>query len=155
MKIALLAPAGAMHRYNGDFHKALHYAPITLTLLAALVPEELNAEVKIYDETAEKIPLDLEADVVGITCITGTADRCYRYADYFRQKGMTVLMGGPHVSILPEEALAHADCVMVEWGMRASSGSAGFPERLPEAGLQTESNMRLRRTIASAERSAE
>ena len=47
MKIALLAPAGAMHRYNGMFHKGLHYAPITLALLAALVPKELNAEVKI------------------------------------------------------------------------------------------------------------
>ncbi len=66
MKIALLAPAGAMHRYNGMFHKNLHYAPITLSLLAALVPEELNAEVKIYDETAEKIPLDLDADIVQI-----------------------------------------------------------------------------------------
>ena len=37
MKIALISPAGAMHRYNGMFHKGLHYAPITLALLAALV----------------------------------------------------------------------------------------------------------------------
>ena len=39
MKIALISPAGAMHRYNGMFHKGLHYAPITLALLAALVPK--------------------------------------------------------------------------------------------------------------------
>ncbi|MDD2433180.1 MAG: B12-binding domain-containing radical SAM protein, partial [Clostridia bacterium] len=51
MKIAFLAPAGAMHRYDGSFGKALHYAPLTLTTLAALVPEELNAEIAIYDET--------------------------------------------------------------------------------------------------------
>ena len=72
MKIALISPAGAMHRYNGMFHKGLHYAPITLALLAALVPAELNADVVIYDETAEAIPLDTDADVIAITCITGT-----------------------------------------------------------------------------------
>ena len=51
MKIAFLAPAGAMHRFNGSFGKSLHYAPLTLTTLAALIPESLNAEAKIYDET--------------------------------------------------------------------------------------------------------
>ena len=50
MRVALLSPAGAMHRYNGMFHKNLHYAPITLALLAALIPDE---DVVIYDETAE------------------------------------------------------------------------------------------------------
>jgi radical SAM superfamily enzyme YgiQ (UPF0313 family) len=112
MKIALLAPAGAMHRFNGSFGKSLHYAPLTLTTLAALVPEELEAEVVIYDETAGTIPLNLEADLVGITCITGTASRCYAYADYFRAKGIKVFMGGVHPSMLPQEAAAHADVVM-------------------------------------------
>ena len=95
MKIALLAPAGAMHRYSGSFGKSLHYAPLTLTTLAALVPEEADAEVVIYDETAGKIPLDIEADLIGITCITGTAPRCYAFADYYRKRGVTVFMGGP------------------------------------------------------------
>ena len=110
-KIALLAPAGAMHRFSGSFGKSLHYAPLTLTTLAALVPEELEAEVVIYDETAGKIPLDLDADLVGITCITGTAPRCYAFADYFRGQGKTVFIGGVHPSMLPEEAAMHADVV--------------------------------------------
>lgn len=112
MKIAFLAPAGAMHRYNGSFGKSLHYAPLTLTTLAALVPEALNAEVAIYDETAGEIPLDLEADIVCITAITGTSSRCYRYADYFRSLGKTVVLGGVHPTMLPEEAAGHADVVM-------------------------------------------
>ena len=112
MKIALLAPAGAMHRHNGSFGKSLHYAPLTLTTLAALVPEELNAEVVIYDETVGSIPLDLEADIIGITCITGTAPRCYAYGDYFRSRGIKVVMGGVHPSMLPQEAKSHADVVM-------------------------------------------
>lgn len=111
IKLALLAPAGAMHRYSGNFGKSLHYAPLTLTTLAALVPEDVECDVKIYDETAGKIPLDLDADLIGITCITGTAPRCYAYADYFRKKGMTVFMGGVHPSMLPEEAAQHADVV--------------------------------------------
>ena len=112
MKIALLAPAGAMHRYNGNFGKSLHYAPLTLTTLAACIPDELNVDVKIYDETAGTIPLDLEADLIGITCITGTSSRCYAYADHFRKKGITVVMGGVHPTIMPDEAAQHADCIM-------------------------------------------
>lgn len=105
-----------MHRYNGVFHKNLHYAPITLALLAAMVPPELGGDVTIYDESAEAIPLNLEADVIGITCITGTAARCYRFADYFRKRGIAVILGGVHPSLMPEEAMEHADSVIVGLG---------------------------------------
>ena len=124
MKIALLSPAGAMHRYNGMFHKGLHYAPITLALLAAFIPKELEAEAVIYDETAEAIPLDLDADVIAITCITGTSSRCYKFADYFRSLGKTVLLGGVHPTLMPQEAAAHADAVLVGLGEKT------FPEAL-------------------------
>ena len=124
MKIALMSPAGAMHRYNGMFHKGLHYAPITLALLAALVPKELDAEVVIYDETAEAIPLDTDADVIAITCITGTSSRCYRYADYFRSLGKTVLLGGVHPTLMPHEAAEHADAVLTGLGEKT------FPQAL-------------------------
>ncbi|MDF2889940.1 MAG: radical protein [Clostridia bacterium] len=113
MKIALLAPAGAMHRYSGSFKKSLHYAPLTLTTLAALVPQSLHAEIAIYDETAGYIPLDLKADIVCITCITGTSQRVYRYADYYRSKGMTVVLGGVHPTLMPDEAGQHADSVVI------------------------------------------
>ncbi|MCL1791694.1 MAG: radical SAM protein [Peptococcaceae bacterium] len=112
MKIAFLAPAGAMHRYNGSFGKSLHYAPLTLTTLAALIPPELQAEAVIYDETAGTIPLDLEADLICITCITGTASRCYAYADHFRHKGIPVILGGVHPTMMPQEAALHADSVV-------------------------------------------
>lgn len=113
MKIAILSPAGAMHRYNGSFGKSLHYAPVTLPFLAALVPQELDAEVEIYDETIQPIPADLEADLIGIVTITGTAPRAYKWAAYFRKKGATVVLGGPHVTLLPEEASQHADSIVI------------------------------------------
>lgn len=111
MRIAFLAPAGAMHRYNGNFGHTLHYAPLTLTTLAALVPQEMEAELVLHDETVGPIPLDLSADLVCMTVITGTAPRCYRYADYFRRRGLKVVLGGVHVSMLPEEASLHADVI--------------------------------------------
>jgi radical SAM superfamily enzyme YgiQ (UPF0313 family) len=112
LKIAFLAPAGAMHRHDGNFGHSLHYAPLTLTTLAALVPEEIPAELAIHDETVQPIPLDLQADLVCMTVITGTASRCYRYADHFRRRGLTVVLGGVHVSMLPDEASAHADSIV-------------------------------------------
>lgn len=112
MKIAFLAPAGAMHRCSGSFGRALHYAPLTLTTLAAMIPESLDAEPVIYDETAGKIPLDIDADLICITAITGTAPRSYRYADYFRSLGKTVVLGGVHPTLMPDEAAQHADVVM-------------------------------------------
>ena len=111
MKIAFISPAGAMHRYNGSFGKHLHYAPLTMPTLAALVPEKMKAELKIYDETIEPVPLDLDADIVAMTAITGTSERVYRFADYFRGRGITVLLGGVHPSLMPEEAARHADAV--------------------------------------------
>lgn len=112
MKIAFLAPAGAMHRHHGSFGIGIHYAPLTLTTLAALVPAELNAELVIHDETAAAIPLDCDADLICITAITGTAMRAYAFADWFRSQGRTVVLGGVHPTMLPNEAQQHADAVV-------------------------------------------
>lgn len=113
MRIALLSPAGAMHRYTGNFKKSLHYAPLTLTLLAALIPDGLDAEVEVYDETVEDIPKDLDVDLIGITVITGTSVRSYKWAQYYRSKGVTVVLGGVHPTLLPGEAGQYADAVVV------------------------------------------
>ena len=112
MRIAFVSPAGAMHRHNGSFGHSLHYAPLTLTTLAALVPEDVGADMAIYDETVGGIPLNLEADLVCITAITGTSSRAYRYADYFRSRGMPVVLGGVHPTLMPGEAARHADAVV-------------------------------------------
>jgi len=111
MKIAFLSPAGAMHRYNGSFGRGIHYAPLTMTTLAAFVPPELEAELVIYDETVEAIPLDLQADIAVLTAITGTSNRTYKYCDYFRSKGITVFLGGVHPTLDPKTAQKHCDAL--------------------------------------------
>ena len=59
----------------------MRYAPLTLTTLASLVPPEIPAEVTIIDEGVDEIvPERIEADLVGISAITGTAPRAYEIA---------------------------------------------------------------------------
>lgn len=114
MKIALISPKGPLYRARGGiFKKALRYQPLTLTTLAALVPAELNASINLFDEGIEAIPEYIDADLVGITVITGTAKRAYELAARFRGEGKTVVLGGPHVTLLPQEAAQHADCICV------------------------------------------
>lgn len=114
MKIQLLSPAGGLHRRRGGIFKtSLRYAPLTLTTLAALVPQELEAEVTIQDEGAGPLKLDFQADLVGISAITGTSLRSYQIADRLRAAGHTVVLGGVHPTLLPEEAARHADAVVV------------------------------------------
>jgi len=112
MKIALISPKGPLYRHRGGiFGKSLRYQPLTLTTLAALIPEELNPSVEIYDEGVEDVPENLQADLVGITVITGNANRAYSLTDSLRMRGIPVVLGGPHPTLIPEEAMQHADSV--------------------------------------------
>src|SRR5262252_312100 len=114
MKVALLSPKGPLYRSRGGiFKKSLRYQPLTLTTLAALAPPELGIEFVLHDEGIEDIPLDLEADLVGLTVITGSSTRAYELAAHFRARGIAVVLGGPHVTLLPDEAQQHADAICV------------------------------------------
>ena len=113
MKIQLLLPAGEIHRNNtGIFKRSLRYAPLTLTTLAALVPDELDIELTLQDEGVQPLELDFDADLVAISCITGTALRGYAIADRLRARGQTVVIGGVHATLLPDEAAQHADAIV-------------------------------------------
>jgi radical SAM superfamily enzyme YgiQ (UPF0313 family) len=113
-KIALVSPKGPLYRHRGGiFRKSLRYQPLTLTTLAALVPEELHANLQLFDEGIADVPLDLDVDLIGLTVITGTARRAYELADHFRQRGTTIVLGGPHVTLIPEDAEPHADAIVI------------------------------------------
>jgi hypothetical protein len=113
-RIALISPKGPLYRHRkGIFKKSLRYQPLTLTTLAALVPDDFPAELTLIDEGIQDVPDDLEADLVGITVITGTAKRSYELAARFRARGITVVLGGPHVTLIPDDAQPHADAIVV------------------------------------------
>lgn len=114
MKIVLVSPKGPLYRHRGGiWRKSLRYQPLTLTTLAALIPPELGATVELIDEGIEDIPEDLEADLVGFTVITGTAPRAYMLSERLRARGIKTVMGGPHVTLIPEDVQPHADAIVV------------------------------------------
>ncbi len=114
MKIVLISPKGPLYRHKGGiFKKSLRYQPLTLTTLVALIPNDIDAEVELIDESIQLIPNDLKADIVAMTLITGTAKRSYELAGQFRKKGIYVVLGGPHVTLVPDEASKYADTIVV------------------------------------------
>jgi radical SAM superfamily enzyme YgiQ (UPF0313 family) len=113
MKIALISPKGPLYRYRGGiFKRSLRYAPLTLTTLAALIPGEIPVEISIHDEGIEDLDLDLTPDLIGMTVISGSAQRAYQLAEHYRGRGITVVLGGPHITLMPGEAAQHADAIV-------------------------------------------
>ena len=93
--------------------------PLTLTTLAALVPPELDAEITIQDEGVQPLELDFPPSLVGITAITGTAPRAYDVVHQLRAKGHTVVLGGVHATLLPDEAAEHADSLVLSYAEKS------------------------------------
>jgi radical SAM superfamily enzyme YgiQ (UPF0313 family) len=113
-RIALISPKGPLYRHRGGiWKKSLRYQPLTLTTLAALIPDDVPHSIELFDEGITDVPRDLDVDLVGLTVITGTAMRAYELADHYRARGVTVVLGGPHVTLIPDDAQPHADAIVV------------------------------------------
>lgn len=142
-KIVLLSPKGPLYRRRGGiFRQSLRYMPLTLPTLAALVPSDLKAKVVCIDEGIQDVDLKIDADLIGMTVITGTANRAYELAKHFRSRGITVVLGGPHVTLVPDDAQPHADSIVVgyaeqEWPRLLRDFVAGKlqPRYTQQAGL--------------------
>jgi radical SAM superfamily enzyme YgiQ (UPF0313 family) len=87
-----------------DLNSAFH-------ALAAVTPK--YHKIKIINEQGTKIDFDINVDLVGITGFTMTITRAYEIAEIFRNKGVKVVLGGWHVSALPDEAMKHADSIII------------------------------------------
>ena len=85
--------------------------PLSLPLLASLTPPDVD--VRLADENIEPLDFDTPADWVAITAPTASSPRAYQIADMFRERGVPVVMGGIHPTVMPDEAGTHADAVVV------------------------------------------
>jgi radical SAM superfamily enzyme YgiQ (UPF0313 family) len=112
MKLLLISPGWPKGRLWGEL--GFKFPSLSLATIAAATPVEW--EVELADENLK--PLDFEAavDLVAITAMTPQAPRAYEIAARFRSRGIPVVMGGFHVSNLPDEALCHVDAVVVGEG---------------------------------------
>lgn len=114
MKILLVVPGWSSSNFWGKIR--FKFPPLSVLTLASVSPDDVK--IAILDENIEKIDFDAETDLVGITVMTPQAIRAYEIADEFRRRGKKVILGGFHVSHLPEEALDHADAVVIGEGDR-------------------------------------
>lgn len=85
--------------------------PLQLGVLAALTPPDV--EVVLYDDRMEEIPYDEPTDLVAITVETYTARRAYEISAEFRKRGVPVVLGGMHPTLIPEEVTPHADAIFI------------------------------------------
>jgi len=86
------------------------FPPLSLAIIAALTPE--GWVVKILDENIKPFEYE-EADLVGLTSFTASANRAYEIAGVYKKKGIKTVMGGIHASMMPEEAIQFVDSVVI------------------------------------------
>ncbi len=80
-------------------------------ILAGLTPPDV--EVSFTDERLTTVDIQEDCDLVAISVMTPQAGRAYELSRLYREKGIPVVLGGVHVSLLPEEAQGHADAIVI------------------------------------------
>lgn len=85
--------------------------PMQLAILAGLIKEP--DQKVMYDDRLEIIPFDNQTDLVCITVDTFNARRAYQIAGEYRKRKVKVILGGMHISLLPEEAQKYSDAIVI------------------------------------------
>ena len=112
MKVLLIGPTALDNQGIPITQKRLYLPGLTLPMLAAVTPEEI--QLKLVYETVDKIPFDEDWDLVGLTGMGSGLFRAWQIADTFRKKGAKVIIGGIAASLVGAEAsLKHADAVIL------------------------------------------
>lgn len=108
-KLLLVNPVNPM-RSGLTVNKSSRFAPIGLGIVAALTPQ--SWDVQLIDENWQRFSYQ-DADLVGITAFTASANRAYEIALTYRNKKIPVVMGGIHASLCPDEALKFVDSIVI------------------------------------------
>ena len=110
MKLTIVHPC--VGRRTGEpYIRSWQMEPLAPAVLAGLTPPDV--EVRFYDDRMEAIPYDEPADLVALSVETYTARRAYQIASEYRRRGVPVVMGGFHPTLLPDEASEYAESVVV------------------------------------------
>jgi len=85
--------------------------PLMLAVLAGMTPPDVECE--LIDDRMETIPFDDPTDLVAISVESYTARRAYEISEEYRERGVQVILGGMHPTLIPEEAALHADSIFI------------------------------------------
>ncbi|MCP3892006.1 MAG: B12-binding domain-containing radical SAM protein [Desulfobulbaceae bacterium] len=105
MKITFIRPN------LSDRRSADAMEPLVFAILARLTPADID--ITFYDERVEPLDLRDTPDLVALTVETYTARRAYQISTSYKERGVPVVMGGYHPSLLPEEAAKFADALII------------------------------------------
>lgn len=140
MKLLLVSPC---QYENRRLSTSLRIPQIALNIIAALTPS--NYEIKIVEEELENVNFDEDCDIVGISTMTANAPRAYKMAMEFKKRGKTVVIGGVHPTVLPNESIQYADAVVIgeaedTWGILLNDFEQGklqkfYTSHQPDASL--------------------
>jgi len=122
-RVKLILPA--LTEATSPYWRPIKYSlfpPLGLATLAAYL--DPNLEISLQDEHVEKLDLDDDPDLVIIQVYITNAYRAYATADHYRARGTYVVLGGLHVTSLPDEAAPHADTIFL------GPGEYTFPQFL-------------------------
>lgn len=110
MRLTFVHPC--IGRRTGEpYIRAWQMEPLAPATLAGLTPQ--NVEIKFYDDRMERIPFDEPTDLVALSVETYTAKRSYQIASEYRRRGVPVVMGGFHPTLVPEEASEYAEAIVI------------------------------------------
>jgi radical SAM superfamily enzyme YgiQ (UPF0313 family) len=115
-RILIIHPSHYISKQNHTVFKSRQrpLVPLPLPYLAALTPP--GWKITLVDEQVQDIDFHSKPDLVAITAWTMHSLRGYDVARKFREQGVPVIMGGPHVWFYPEEATAHCDAIGIGEG---------------------------------------
>ncbi|MBI5183265.1 MAG: B12-binding domain-containing radical SAM protein [Nitrospinae bacterium] len=113
MRLLLISPSeqDIYMKHSAKEARSFWFARLSLTMIAALTPPDVD--VSIVDENLDDIDFEDNVDLVGITVMTAHAPRAYEISTRFRARGIKVVLGGIHPSVMSEEAIQHADAVVI------------------------------------------
>src|SRR5690348_534912 len=111
MKLTIIHPCIGRRAGDRRYVRTWQMEPLPAATIAGLTPADVD--VKFYDDRMERIPFDEPTDLVAISVETYTAKRAYQIASAYRSRGVRVVMGGFHASLLPDEVSQYAEAVVV------------------------------------------
>lgn len=110
MRLTLIQPAIG-HRIGESYIRSWQMEPLPIATLAGLTPEDVS--LSFYDDRMEPLRYDEPTDAVAIPVETYTARRAYQIASEYRRRGVPVILGGFHPSLMPDEAQRYGDTIVV------------------------------------------
>ncbi|MBA3531157.1 MAG: B12-binding domain-containing radical SAM protein [Ardenticatenales bacterium] len=132
MKLTIVHPCIG-RRVGQPYIRAWQMEPLPPATLAGLTPPDVT--VAFYDDRMEPIPYDEPTDLVAISVETYTAKRAYQIASEYRRRGVPVVMGGFHATLVPEEVSEYAEAIVIGeaeqlWGQLIEDFRAGRLQRV-------------------------